>query len=179
MPHYTCIQNAYVVTDLDEAIKRFTREAGYGPWLVSRHVKLPRVLYRGNEAELDMSAAFTQAGDVQIELICQHNDGPSVYRDLYPKGTGGFHHTAMFVPDYEEAIRAYEDAGYPCAAYFELPDNGSACYMDTSPLLGHMIELYRDTQGIHDLYGAVRDLCEKVKDPTFVQDSDPMGITTP
>jgi len=59
----------------------------------------------------------------------------------------------------EGAIKAYEDAGYPCAEYLELADNGSAAYMDTWPLLGHMVELYRDTQGIHDLYRAVLDLC--------------------
>ena len=39
-----------------------------------------------------MSCAFAQAGPMQIELIEQHTDGPSVYRDMFPAGTGGFHH---------------------------------------------------------------------------------------
>ena len=179
LPTFEVIQNAYVVNDIDQSIERMTRDAGLGPWLVNRNIQLPKVLYRGKEAELEISVAFTQAADVQIELIQQHNDGPSCYRDKYAAGEQGFHHTAMFVPDYEGAIKAYEDAGYPCAEYFELADNGSAAYMDTWPLLGHMVELYRDTQGIHDLYKAVLDLCDNVSDRRHVQDGDIVRIIAP
>jgi hypothetical protein len=171
LPGHKVIQNAYVVTDIDEAISRMTRDSGFGPWIVMRHYQVPKVLYRGEPAELDMSIAFTQAGEVQIELIQQHNDGPSCYRDSFGPDGEGFHHTAMFAPEYEATIKAYEDAGYPCAEFFELGDGGSAAYMDTRKLLGHMLELYRDTQGIHDLYAAVRDMCEKIKDPSHVEES--------
>ncbi|MBI1181072.1 MAG: hypothetical protein GC201_10975 [Alphaproteobacteria bacterium] len=163
LPPYEVIQNAYLVNDVDEAVGRLTRTAGYGPWMILRHVELPKVWYRGKPAVVDMSAAFTQAGDVQIELIQQHNDAPSCYRDLYPKGKQGFHHTAMFVPDYEEAKKAYEDAGCPCAQLFELPDGGLAAYMDTSAVNGHMIEIYKESEGIRALYRMVRE---------FVADND-------
>lgn len=178
LPHYTAIQNAYFVRDIDEAIEQFTK-AGYGPWLVSRHVDLPKVFYRGKETKIDMSAAFTQAADVQVELIQQHDDGPSCYHDVYGPGEQGFHHTAMFVPDYEQAIKDYEAMGYPCAQYFELPENGSACYMDVTSLHGHMVELYRDTPGIHQLYKAVRDLCDAIKDPTHVEEGNAADTLTP
>ena len=179
LPTHNVIQNAYVVNDMDEAIDRFT-QLGYGPWLVNRNIQLPQVLYRGEEAELDITVGFTQGGDVQIELIQQNNDGPSCYRDVYAPGEQGFHHTAMFVPDYEGAIKAYEDAGYPCAEYFVLADDGSAAYMDTRKIFGHMVELYRDTQGIHDLYKAVRDLCDNVSDRRHVQDGDVIrNVTVP
>ncbi len=176
LPTFEVIQNAYVVNDIDQAIERMTRDAGLGPWMITRNLTLPQVFYRGKEAELEISVAFTQAADVQIELIQQINDGPSCYRDVYAPGEEGFHHTAMFVPDYEAAIKAYEDAGYPCAEYFVLPEGGSAAYMDTNPLLGHMVELYRDTQGIHDMYAAVRNLCDTVEDRRHVQDGDAVKI---
>ena len=77
------IQNAYYVTDIDSAIQRFHRLWGLGPFFVRRHISLDNVTYRGSPAELDISAAYTQSGDVMIELVTQHNDAPSTFRDLY------------------------------------------------------------------------------------------------
>jgi len=159
LPQYQVIQNAYLVNDLDEAVSRLNRQAGYGPWMLLRHIEVPRVFYRGQPAIIDMSGAFTQAGDVQIELIQVHSSGPSCYRDIYPVGKQGFHHTAMFVPNYEEAYAAFEAAGCPCAQLFELPDGGVAAYMDTSAVNGHMIEIYKESSGIRALYSTVREFC--------------------
>ena len=56
---------------------------------------LPRVeaacTYRGAESKLDLQVAVAQAGPVQIELIEQFCDRPSVYRDLFGTGESGFH----------------------------------------------------------------------------------------
>lgn len=176
LPQYEVIQNAYLVNDVDEAVRRLTRQAGYGPWLMLRHVELPRVWYRGKPAVIDMSAAFTMAGEVQIELIQQHNDDQSCYRDIYPKGKQGFHHTAMFVPDYEEAYAAFEAAGCPCAQLFELPDGGLAAYMDTSAVNGHMIEIYKESTGIRALYSMVRDFTATHPRDTIMDGGTVAGI---
>ncbi|MFD2498635.1 hypothetical protein ACFSTI_06955 [Rhizorhabdus histidinilytica] len=81
------VQNAYVVRDLDEAMVRWNRTLGIGPFLVRRHIALRDVLYRGRPASLDISAAHAQAGDIQIELVMQHCDQPSAFRDMFD-GTG-------------------------------------------------------------------------------------------
>ena len=156
-PTYEVVQNAYVVDDLDKAIAQFTR-AGFGPWLLLRDVQVLRVTYRGKLSTIAFSAALSQAGDVQIELIAPHDDQPSCFRDLYPVGESGLHHTAMFPPDWEDAVAAYEAAGFPCATLFELPDGGAAAIMDTSAVIGHMTELYRDSPGLRQLNQSVRDL---------------------
>ena len=39
--------------------------------------------------------AIAYAGDMQIELICQDNDDPGVFRDLFGPGEFGLHHMAM------------------------------------------------------------------------------------
>jgi hypothetical protein len=159
VPRYQVVQNAYVVADLDTAVKEMTR-AGLGPWLLLRDIQVPRVTYRGEESSVAMSAALSMAGDVQIELIHQHDDRPSCYRDLYPPGRTGLHHTAMFPPDWEAAVAAYEAAGFPCANMLFLPDGGIAAIMDTSAVLGHMVELYKDSEGLRQLYRSVKELCD-------------------
>ena len=40
-------------------------------------------------------------GDVQIELVCQENDEPGVFRDVFPRGEYGLHHLAVICDDYE------------------------------------------------------------------------------
>ena len=158
IPRYAVVQNAYVVDDLDEAIERFTKQ-GLGPWLLLPDVQVPSVTYRGRPASVSMSAALTQAGDVQIELVAPRGDEPSCFRDLFAPGRSGLHHTAMFPDDWPSAVEAYEAAGFPCANLFELPDGGAAAIMDTSAVTGHMTELYRDSEGLRQLNKSVRDLC--------------------
>lgn len=158
IPRYVVVQNAYVVDDLDDAIQRFTKQ-GFGPWLLLPDVQVPSVTYRGAAGTVAMSAALTQAGDIQIELVCPQDNGPSCFRDLFAPGESGLHHTAMFPDDWHAAVEAYQAAGFPCANLFELPDGGAAAIMDTSSITGHMTELYRDSEGLRQLNKSVRDLC--------------------
>ena len=74
------IQNAYYVPDLDEGIVRVHALWGLGPFFVRRHIELENVTYRGSPSELDISAAYTQSGDLMIELVTQHNGAPSIFR---------------------------------------------------------------------------------------------------
>ena len=59
---------------------------------------------------VDVQVAVAQAGPVQIELIQQHCDRPSVYRDLVDKGESGFHQLCTVTADYEGKIARYERA---------------------------------------------------------------------
>ena len=77
---------AWVVNSLEEAVPRFGRIYDAGPFIVSRHIKVDGPKHRGCDIVLDFSTAIAQAGPVQIELVEQHNEGPSPYRDLVPKG---------------------------------------------------------------------------------------------
>ena len=60
------IQNAYYVPDIDEGIARFHSLWGLGPFFVRRHIQLENVTYCGSPSELDISAAYTQSGDLMI-----------------------------------------------------------------------------------------------------------------
>ncbi|MBT5201959.1 MAG: methylmalonyl-CoA epimerase, partial [Gammaproteobacteria bacterium] len=58
-----------------------------------------------------MSYAFGYAGACQIQLIQQHDDKQSIYRDMYPDGSFGMHHIAMLVEDYAKQRQYLLDQG--------------------------------------------------------------------
>jgi len=97
-------QNAWVVDDLQAAMRRWTETCGVGPFFLLEHVAMQDVTYRGQPATIDCSIALAQAGRTQIELIEQHCDQPSVYRDLVPRGQTRFHHVATFANDYDREL---------------------------------------------------------------------------
>lgn len=146
------IQNAYYVGDLDGAIERYHRLWGIGPFLVRRHIVLPHVTYRGAMAQLDISAAFVQAGPIQIELVTQHNDAPSAFRDAFAPGQEGLHHVAMIPDDYQAVIAHYAALGYPVATELRTASGRGASYVDTRPMLGHMTEVYLPSDNLDALY---------------------------
>lgn len=150
------IQQAYVVNDIEAAAAKWNRTFGIGPFMLLPHITLQHVMYRGQPAEMELSAALCQAGDIQIELIQQHYDGPSCYRDTWPKGQEGFHHVAVLCRDFEKERARYEAMGCATAMIFGTAETRT-CYMDARHLTGGMVELYTDYPGIRTLYKVVRE----------------------
>lgn len=149
------VQNAYHVADLDEAISRWHRQFGLGPFIVRRHISLDRVFYRGAPARLDISAAHVQAGPIQIELITQHCDNPSAFRDAYGPADEGIHHVALFPQDHEAMVDHYIGQGFQVATDIITAEGRGAAFVDTRSQLGHMIEIYRVNQSLLDFYEAI------------------------
>ena len=77
------LQVAMVVRNLDEALKRYWEICGIGPWEI--HTMSPANMHgmtvRGHETECAMKVAFTNLGNVQLELI-EPLDGRSIYADF-------------------------------------------------------------------------------------------------
>lgn len=155
------VQNAYVVNDIEEACRRLHEIYGIGPFLGGPKTALAGVVHRGEKApDIEISAVFVQSGDMNVELIQQHSDGPSAFRDLFPKGKQGFHHVAVFCDDYEAERDAFVGAGYPVASEFDSRVGCKICYVDTTATLGHMIELYPENETIRDMYAQTRAAAE-------------------
>lgn len=155
------IQNAYHVADLDEAITRWHALWGIGPFIVRRHIVLPQVRYRGQPAELDISAAYVQSGDLQIELVTQHNDAPSAFRDSFAPMEEGLHHVAVVPDDYDALIAHYAALGFPVATELRTASGRGAAYVDTRRMLGHMVEVYWPSPGLTALYRDVADAARR------------------
>lgn len=150
------IQIAYVVPDLDRAIESWHRLWGLGPFLVRRHFVLEDVTYRGQPAALEISAAYVQAGDVQLELVTQHDNEPSAFRDMFGPAQSGFHHVALDHEDHDRAVARYRELGFDVVSSFRTSEGRGASYVDTRSAVGHMVEIYRMTDSLRELYARVR-----------------------
>ena len=134
------IQNSWVVDDIHVAMAAWTKMTGIGPFFLVEGVTIDDQCHRGAPTDIDVTFALAQAGDVQIELVCQHNDAPSAYRDTVPAGTSAFHHVALYCDDYDADRTAYSEAGAEVA--FSGSFGGKRfCYLDTSAAIGCMVEL--------------------------------------
>jgi integrase len=94
-----------VVPDLQVAISEWAAK-GVGPFLTMRGVTLGAYRYQGRSSKPKIDAAFSQQGDLQIELIQPVNAEPSAYRDFLAAGGNGAHHHGWFCEDYAAAIAA-------------------------------------------------------------------------
>jgi hypothetical protein len=139
-------QFAYLVDDLEEAADHWATTFGAGPFFVTPHHRADRFDYRGQAVEADVSYAFGYSGSMQIQLIEQHDDLPSIYRDMYPTG-GGFHHVASLVADYHGARQRLLDQGNQLACELDANDI-HACYFDTRATVGGFTELHSRTDRI-------------------------------
>ena len=139
-------QFAYVVDDLASAADRWASTMGAGPFFAADHHRADRFLYRGEPIEADVSYAFGYSGTTQIQLIVQHDDLPSIYRDMFPSG-GGLHHIASLVADYDGARQRLLDQGNLLACELDANDI-HACYFDCRPSLGCFVELHSRTDRI-------------------------------
>ena len=101
-PLQTVHQFAYVVKDLDKALKYWTEELKVGPFYVYEHFPLENQIYRGNTGEdADVTLALGYSGDAQIELIFQHNDAPICIQRMdgcRERGVTSFWHYARRLP---------------------------------------------------------------------------------
>jgi hypothetical protein len=150
------VQIAYHVADPEQAAHGYARAFGWGPFFLLEHIKLSSCLYRGSPAVFDHSSAYGQAGEMMIELITQHDDSPSVLRDLFARDAVGVHHVAHFVANLPDALAAARAAGSEVALDAWTATGTHFGMLDTSGQLGHMTELYEGTDDLLKFYRYVR-----------------------
>ena len=138
-------QIGYVVTDLDQALASWV-ELGVGPWFVMRGLPM-RALYRGEPCETTLSLALSNSGEMQVELIQQQDDTPSIFTEFLASNGPGYHQLAYWTEDFDATMKAVADAGWPVVwsggegfgvrfAYVE-PPNSPACIADRRDLRTH------------------------------------------
>jgi hypothetical protein len=141
--HYPLFQHAYLVNDLEQACRDWHTLFGAGPFVLARHHRTDRFTYRGTDQEADVSYAFGYLGDLMIQFIQQHDDTPSIYRDMFAPGEEGFHHVGVLVHDFEAEFRRLEQLGFECACRL-WADNVDAAYFDTRRANGCFTEIHGD-----------------------------------
>lgn len=166
---YEFFQEAYLVNDIESACEKWANLYGAGPFVVTSHHKTDHFMYRDTPAEADVSYAFGYLGDMMIQFIQQHDDTPSIYRDMYAAGEEGFHHVGVLVNDYEGEKGRLQEMGFALACELHA-DRVDACYFDTRSTSGGFTELHDDPPHILSTFAGWRRAHElrRPGDPAIV-----------
>src|SRR5690348_13751261 len=111
----TLIQTAFVVRNLHESIGMYVSKMRVGPWFVMERFTPAEATYRGQPTNLVMSVAFAFHGAAMLELIQQHDDSPSVFRDVLVTRGYGLHHVGITTEAYDALFSSYMSSGFECA----------------------------------------------------------------
>lgn len=136
---------SYLVDDLDEAIAFWAHTLSVGPFFVLRHLTFERLEVEGASSDADISIALAWRGDLQIELVQQHDDAPSVFT-LYPGTGGGAHHAGIRTADLALAEKALLDSGLRVVQRGVSGAGATTVFFDGGPYLG-ILELIEVIDG--------------------------------
>jgi len=134
------MQLSYCPADYDAALAHWI-SLGAGPFFENMHVALEDVKFRGVPSAIDFSMALGYLGDIQIELVRQHNDAPSMYREWRATGHEGVQHMCVLVDDIAEARRRAAAQGGTIVQEGRLPGGmGAVIYVDSGGGPGTIME---------------------------------------
>lgn len=151
------MQLAFVPADFDAALKFWIEVVGAGPFFAINHVRLENLKYRGEASDVDFSMMLGYWGDLQIELIRQHNDGASIYKAWRDEGREGLHHVCILIDDMAAARAACADAGAVVAQEGLVAGGGEVIYVDTGGGPGTLVEILKPAPGTRELLGMMRE----------------------
>jgi catechol 2,3-dioxygenase-like lactoylglutathione lyase family enzyme len=134
-------QNGYVVRDIDAALDHWTRVLGVGPFFYFERVPIEDFRYRGEPSPVEVSIALANWGDLQIELIQQRNDAPSMYRDFLAAGYEGLQHVACWYDSLDPVLAEVAAAGTRVGQQGTIGERGRFAYLETGVLPGTVVEL--------------------------------------
>lgn len=151
-------QIGYVVKDIERAMSHWAA-MGVGPWFYREEVITTEFRYYGKPSALPrLSIALANSGDLQLELIQQNDDSPTLYLDSLRQAGEGAQHVAYWTMDrFDDHVGALLAQGYVEGhagrmganrgrfAYFVRPDFPSA-----------VIELSESTGGKAEYFEEVR-----------------------
>jgi hypothetical protein len=140
-PQTGIMQMAYVVEDIDAAMRTWVDELKVGPWFLLPSFKGVEPSYRGRPAESDVALAMAYAGHMLVELIAPHDDRPSVYQEAIEHRGYGFHHFGVGTLDYDADLARHREEGHELAFETWVPTGGRVGYVDTTAELPGYVEL--------------------------------------
>ena len=164
---YRFFQMGFVVDDLVATAGRWAAVHGVGPFHVLPPLDSP-CIYRGEATGVKVQIAVAQAGPVQIELIEQQCERPSVFREIAVRGSSGFHQVCTVTSDYEGKKAYYEGLGYVAASEIEGPGGQRVAYMDTFDDFGFFTEIVASSPMFLDQLAGISRTCAEwdgVTDP--------------
>ena len=149
------LQIGFVVTDIEAAMQHWVQCLGVGPWFFLSHLAIQDFQYCGKPCEADISLALAQSGSVQIELIEQHNNAPSLYQGYLRGGALSMqHHLGYGTMHFEEDMKRL-GIQYGIAQSGRTGMRGGFAYLKGDKYAGTIIEIIDLAKGRAELFAAI------------------------
>lgn len=150
-------QVGIVVRDVEAAMKHWIEVCGVGPWFYAERLSITDFHYRGTRYDhIHFSIALANSGDVQLELIQQRCDTPTMYRDFLASGHEGMQHWSSWPEDYDAKLGQALANGYSVGQQGDSP-RGRFVYLWNEGHPGTVIEMAHLTPTRKRVFDAVRD----------------------
>lgn len=154
-------QLGFVVPDLMSAAAQWAQVFGVGPFHIMPRAQ-SNCCYRGTEAGIDIQIGIAQAGPVQIELICDHTEGDSVFAEMAALRGGnafGLHQVATLTRDYDAKLAHYREQNYAVACELTNPGQRVA-FIDTAEEFGFFTEVVEEKPSFRANLAKIARTCE-------------------
>jgi hypothetical protein len=143
-------QCAYLVRDLDRAVAQWAA-LGVGPFLAMPRQAMQGYVHRGSPSGPELTLAFANSGDLQIELVVAHDDEPSPFTEALAAGAEGAHHLAWWVEDWDAWAASAAAAGWEPVTHGDGGGFARFGYYDAGgPLIAEVMELNGATRWLAD-----------------------------
>lgn len=150
-------QLGYVVTDIERAIHDWAAD-GVGPWYLLPHVDTTLFEYRGEASTLDMSIGLAYAAGMQVELIQQHCQSDSLYREFLDRNGEGLQHLGFFPTDFDAAESALTAGGWGIGQRGHI-GTGRFIYFDNEHHPGTTMEISEITESRSTFFAKIEAEC--------------------
>lgn len=107
------VQVAYLVEDMDVAMRHWLAQAGLGPWTCFRNIELDAG-FDGRDLTLRIHEGLAYMGDLQIQLVQSLNDPGDVtpYQPYVAERRFGVHHLAFVSDDIDADVERAREQGF-------------------------------------------------------------------
>ncbi len=150
------IQNGFVVRDLEEAANHWAGKVGVGPFFLLEHIAFSEVYFRGRPLTLDLSIAIAQWGDMQIELVVQHDSSASIYSEFAAQHGQGLQHVGVMTAALDAHLARLRAVGIEPVQHGATANGMRFAYLDTDAQPGGMIELIEAGPAVEAFFAMVR-----------------------
>jgi hypothetical protein len=136
-------QVGYVVRDIEKSMDHWARVLGVGPWFYREDATPTTFSYYGKPSKPPrLSIALANSGSLQLELIQQRDDAPSLYRDSLARSGECAQHVAYWTEDrFDETVASLIVKGYAEGHAGQIGDRGRFSYLLHPNLPSAMIEV--------------------------------------
>ena len=138
------MQVAFVVHDLDDAVRRWSDELDIGPWTAYRldPTRIREMRYHEQDVAFSFLHALAWQGKLQFELV-QPLDGPSIYKEFLEEHGEGVQHIACMMhsqADSDEFKKEWQARGSKVLMGGRIGETIEFYYLDTEPMLKFILE---------------------------------------